>query len=384
MNYNQFPPIRIGFIGGGINSAVGYVHYASSQLDGLFRLEAGSFSRNKEVNKKTAEQYGINSDRLYDNWKDLIESEYSRLDAVVVLTPIPTHWEIISELLVAGFPVISEKALVLSVNECLTLRKHLKDTEGFLAVTYNYSGYPMFRELVARYKAGELGELHQIQAEMPQEGFLRRKQDNQGPTPQAWRCVDYELPTVSLDLGAHLHHLVDVVSGGLKPLKVTAFQSHSGLVRNVVDNVNALVQYENGLLVNMWYGKSALGLRNGLRLRVFGSKGSGEWLQSEPEKLILARADGSVSMLDPGSPGLLEASKSRYQRFKPGHPSGFIEAFANLYADIAAAFWQRRETNAVHIGSVRGLDHSLEGLSLLEAIHESACSGCWITPRSSR
>ena len=140
----------------------------------------------------------------------------------------------------------------------------------------------------------------------------------------------YVVPSVSLELGVHLHHLVDVVADGRRPQRLMALESHAGLVAEVVYRVHALVLYEQQLVVNAWYSKTALGVRNGLRLRLIGSEGSGEWLQCEPERLRLARGDGSIRLLDPGSPGLLEASKPRYQRFKPGHPSGFIEAFANL------------------------------------------------------
>ena len=373
----DLPLLKLGFVGGGLNSAVGYTHFASSHLDGLFRLEAGCFSRHYDINSASAARYEVEANRTYTSWKDLIAAEQGRLDAVVVLTPTPTHSEIVSELINADFAVISEKALATSVKECLSIRHTLERKEGFLAVTYNYSGYPMFRELVARCMAGHLGNLHQINVEMPQEGFLRRLGDSQGPSPQAWRRIDYGIPTVSLDLGVHLHHLVDVVSGGLKPLRVSAVQSHSGLVSDVLDNVNALVEYENGLLVNFWYGKTALGIRNGLRLRVYGSEGSGEWLQSEPERLTIGKSDGSIQALDPGSPGLLEASQLRYQRFKPGHPGGFIEAFANLYCDV---FYSITNNNTGSSGSklyVKGVDHSLSGLGLFEEIHNSAATKSW-------
>jgi predicted dehydrogenase len=110
---------------------------------------------------------------------------------------------------------------------------------------------------------------------------------------------------------------------------------------------------------------------------VYGSKGSAEWLQSQPESLTLAGADGTIRILDPGSPSLMEASLPRYQRFKPGHPSGFIEAFANLYADIAAALWQRRGLGDGASGPVRGAEHALDGLRMLEALHQAATTGSW-------
>jgi predicted dehydrogenase len=379
MAERHHPPLRIGFIGGGLNSAVGYTHYTSSHLDGLFRLEAGCFSRDDATNRSTAQRYAVEPSRTYATWQKLVDAEKDRLDAVVVLTPTPSHAEIVAALLQAKLPVICEKALATSAAECAAIARSVQEHQGFLTVTYNYSGYPMFRELMARCQMGELGQLHQIQIEMPQEGFLRRQAGSQAPSPQLWRRIDYMVPTVSLDLGVHLHHLVDVVSGGLKPLKVAAVQNHTGLVADVIDNVNALALYQEDLLVNVWYGKTALGVRNGLRLRVFGSEGSGEWLQCEPERLTLAHADGANSVLDPGSPGLLEANQPRYQRFKPGHPGGFIEAFANLYADIAAALQLRKGIGTGPSGPVLGASHALEGLQWLEALHQAANAGSWIT-----
>lgn len=371
-------PLRLGFIGGGLNSAVGYVHYASSHLDGLFCLEAGAFSRDTEINMQTASRYGVDPQRTYCCWQELIASEKDNLDAVVVLTPTPTHSEIVLQLLNADIAVISEKSLASSVNECTVIDQLIKKKSGFLAVTYNYSGYPMFRELVARCHAGELGKIHQIQIEMPQEGFLRLHGNNQRPEPQSWRCIDHGIPTISLDLAVHLHHLIDLVSGGAKPLSVSAVENHTGLVKKVIDNVNALVIYENDLVANFWYSKTALGIRNGLRLRVYGSHGSAEWLQSEPERLTLANSKGGIYVMDPGASGLLEACLPRYQRFKPGHPSGFIEAFANLYTDIATAINNRKSAVNVDTSQVMGATHALEGLCLLEALHESARSNRWV------
>jgi predicted dehydrogenase len=374
-------PLRIGFIGGGLNSAVGYTHYASSHLDGLFRLEAGCFSRDWEINMATAARYEVKPERTYACWRQLISMEAERLDAVVILTPTPTHAEIVKRALAVGVAVICEKALATSVAECIDIHQTVLNYSGFLAITYNYSGYPMFRELAARVRTGEMGRLQQIQIEMPQEGFLRRSPLGEKPAPQEWRCHDYEVPTVSLDLGVHIHHLVSVVSGGLRHHRIAAVQNHFGLVDDVIDNVNALIVYEQSLVVNAWYGKTALGTRNGLLVRVYGSKGSGEWMQCQPEQLTLGSSDGSIRVVDPGSPGLLEASKPRYQRFKPGHPSGFIEAFANLYADIAAALWHRRGMGVGPSGPVRGSDHALEGLTLLEELHQAASTTSWISSK---
>lgn len=207
-------PLRLGFIGGGTNSAVGYTHYSSSHLDGRLRLEAGCFSRNAVVNADSAARYHINEQRVYSSWQQLAEKEKGRLDAIVILTPTPTHKDIILGLLDSGYPVISEKALATSSKECIEIKDLLEKKRGFLGVTYNYSGYPMFRELAARCRAGYFGDLRHIQIEMPQESFIRRQANQHFPQPQQWRCLDYSVPTISLDLT--INQLTPINAGSQK------------------------------------------------------------------------------------------------------------------------------------------------------------------------
>ena len=239
-------------------------------------------------------------------------------------------------------------------------------------MTYNYSGYPMVRELRRLIAEGHLGRLHQIHIEMPQEGFLR-----QGATPQAWRLQDYAVPTVSLDLGVHVHHLIHFVTGGKRPLDVVGVQSTYGQFGDIIDNVSFLARYEDELRVQCWYGKTALGYRNGLRIRVFGSQASAEWLQVQPEDLRLSRADGSRIVLDRGSGDADLARQPRYNRFKPGHPSGFIEAFANLYTDIAGHLRHFHSGEPAPNDFVYSARESEDGLRFLEAVARSADTMAW-------
>lgn len=378
MTASSAGPLRLGFIGGATNSAVGYTHFSSSHLDGHFRLEAGVFSRHGEVNKASAATYEIDDRRVYDDWRSMLERERERLDAIAVLTPTPTHAEIVVAAIEAGYPVICEKALATSSAECRTIREAIARHKGFLAVTFNYSGYPMVRELRELIEDGVLGEIQQIQVEMPQEGFARRTATGEHAKPQPWRLSDYGVPTISLDLGVHLHHLIDFLTAGAKPLEVIADQGTYGNFSTVVDSVNCLAHYERNIRVNVWFTKAALGYRNGLKIRIFGSEGAAEWLQTAPEQLSLAHADGRKTLLDLGSGTLKVAGLPRYNRFKPGHPSGFIEAFANLYADIAASLAARRAA-AGRKGSpyVFGADHAEEGLAFLESIDASTRARAW-------
>jgi len=373
MTFESIEPLRIAFIGGALNSAVGYTHFNASRLDGHFRVEAGCFSRNTNHNELTAQTYGVSADRIYNNWQQLFDAEKSNLDAIVILTPTPSHAEIAVAALEAGYPVICEKALGMSSEECRLIDAAVSKNKGYLAVTYNYSGYPMVRELQTMISEGRFGKIQQIHIEMPQEGFLRL-----GANPQDWRRSDALVPTVSLDLGVHIHHLVDFLTGGNKPQRIVGDQSSYGQFEDLIDNVYCLAQYQDELRVQAWWGKTALGQRNGLRIRVFGSIASAEWYQMQPEDLRWADNDGHYYVLDRGSSEAKTAQEPRYNRFKAGHPSGFIEAFANLYADIADDLRSFKKDKTRSNTYVDGIQVAQEGIKFLEKVSESAKIRSWI------
>jgi predicted dehydrogenase len=152
--------------------------------------------------------------------------------------------------------------------------------------------------------------------------------------PQNWRLFDGEIPTVSLDLGVHCHHLLQFLTDkSLVPQ--WARQASLGNFKKVIDDVECAGILGKDAQFSMWFGKAALGHRNGLRVRLYGSEASATWYQASPDELHLYSRSGQAHLIDFGSPDLLVANQPRYMRFKAGHPTGFIEAFANLYDDLA-------------------------------------------------
>ena len=367
-------PLALGFIGGGLDSAVGYAHFAACMMDNQWSLKAGCFSIDAPANADSAAAYGVSPDRVYDRWPEMLAQETGRLDAVVVLTPTPAHCEIVAACLQGGFPVICEKALAVNHAEVQQLIEIRNRTRGFLAVSYNYSGYPMVRELRSLIRKGALGRILHFQAEMPQEGFRRLDAQGHKPTPQSWRLSDGQVPTIHLDLGVHLHHLVHYLTGE-KPLEVVSDQGRHGWFE-VVDNVTCLCRYSAGVQGQIWFSKSALGHRNGLRLRIYGSEAAAEWFQACPEELLLSSADGRRQIVDRAATVDVAALR-RYTRFKAGHPAGFIEALASLYVDFADCLRQYQATGEWQSEEVFGAELAAEGLRLFEAMVASAHSQTW-------
>ncbi len=344
-------------------------------MDNAWRVDAGCFSRKHDTNHATGRAFGVAPHRVHNDWRGLIAAERTRLDAVAVLTPTPSHAPIVAACLEAGIPVICEKALATDSAAARQLAALRDRRRGFLAMTYNYAGYPMVRELRHMVRSGVLGKLVHFQVEMPQEGFIRTDGTGRMPMPQAWRLRDGPLPTIYLDLAVHLHQLLYYLTGA-QPWRVVAEHGSHGAFKGVIDDVNCLCRYSGGMYGHIWFSKSALGHRNGLRLRLYGTAAAAEWYQGNPEDLQVSYSDGSRTILDRAVNTSI-AGQPRYGRFKPGHPAGFIEAFANLYGDIATALRRWRATGDFVSEEVFSAELAAEGLRFLEAIRDSAATGQW-------
>lgn len=369
-------PLNLGFIGGALDSAVGATHKIASQMDNRWHLCCGCFSTDVSENMQTGDAWGVDEDRIYSSWQKLLVSEKENIDAVAILTPTPLHKEITQACLEYGLPVICEKALTSTVKEALDIKNALQNYSGYLAVTYNYTGYPMIRELKHIIQNQRIGHLNQIHIEMPQEGFARLGKDMSKPAPQAWRLIDNEIPTVSLDLAVHIHQIIDFLSGE-KPIELVAVNNNFGLFDNIVDNTMCMARYTGNLDCQIWFGKTALGYSNGLRIRAFGTKGSAEWYQMDPEVILISDNLGRKYSMERSAAEIEVANKARYNRFKAGHPAGFIEAFANYYYDLADTVFEFKQNGSYSSPWVFGVDVAYDGLLMLEAMANSANNKSW-------
>lgn len=369
-------PLKLAFIGGGIDSAIGYTHYIASQMDHLFVVTAGCFSRRENVNQKSALTWGVQKEHLYSNWTTLLENEVGKVDAVVILTPTPNHYEMIMKALDLGYAVISEKALATTHEEGMEITKKVEEKKAFFAVTHNYTGYPMLRELKKMIEDNRLGKITNINIEMPQESFARLV-NGEKPTPQKWRLSDGGIPGVSLDLGAHLQHMVYFLTYE-NPRELVADVASFGWFPQIADNVSCIVRYKSGMRSQIWYGKSAIGHRNGLRVRAYGTQGSAEWFQMNPEELLFHTIDGDRMIIDRASSCVKVANQQRYNRFKAGHPAGFVEAFGNIYVDIAEKLTQFKIDANHKIEWSYGAMQATIGLEVFEAMQRSFHKNRWI------
>ncbi|MBR7652638.1 oxidoreductase [Brucella oryzae] len=373
-------------IGGGQGAYIGNIHRLAARLDGQWRLAAGAFDVDPVRGREFAIAEGLDPARSYGTYQELIAGETARddrVDAVAICTPNFTHYPIARALIEAGFDVICEKPLTATLEDAVALEKLARESGRFVGVTYTYSGYPMVHEARVRVARGEIGDIRTVQVEYPLE-WMATAIEKQGNAQAAWRTDPKKNGRGGSigDIGTHAYHLAGFVTG-LKLQALTADLATFVEGRALDDNAHVMMRYEGGARGLLWSSQVALGNSNGVRLRVFGSKGSFTWFQEQPNELIYAPLDGRVQVIKRGADDLSEDAKLRI-RTPPGHPEGYLEAFANLYTGFAEAIRARMEGREPSLlGKNLPLAYDgLKGVAFVEAVVDSSeDKDCrWITP----
>ncbi|MEM5469378.1 Gfo/Idh/MocA family oxidoreductase [Celeribacter marinus] len=373
-------------VGGGEGAYIGNIHRIAARLDGEWELVAGAFDVDPEKGRSFALSQGMHPDRAYGDYLALIAGEVARedrVDAVAICTPNFTHYPIAKALIEAGFDVICEKPLTATLEDAVALDSLTRESGRFVGVTYTYSGYPMVHEARVRIAAGEIGIVRSLQVEYPLE-WMATAIESQGNAQAAWRTDPKRNGRGGSigDIGTHAYHLAGFVTG-LKLESLTADLATFVEGRALDDNAHVMMRYEGGARGLLWSSQVALGNSNGVRLRVFGEKGSFQWFQEQPNELVYAPLGGRVQTIKRGSDEVSEDARLR-SRTPPGHPEGYLEAFANLYASFAEAIRARNEERAPGLlGQNLPLAYDgLKGVAFVEAVVDSAESNepVWLTP----
>ncbi|KAF1004130.1 MAG: Myo-inositol 2-dehydrogenase [Pseudomonas sp.] len=329
--------LRLGFVGGALDSVIGNTHRYAANLDGEFELVAGVFSRDPERNLAAAQAYGIESDRVYPDYKTMAQSEAARPDGIqvaAIMTPNATHVPACRTFIEQGIDVICDKPLSTRLDDAQELASLVQERKALLFLTHAYAGYPMVREAREQITKGAIGTVRLVQVEHAG-AFGVHPLEQQGNSAFAWPVDPAQagVSAVLADVGTHAHHLARFVTGD-EVTEVSAELSTLVKGRGADDNAHVLLRFGSGARGMLWASFIAAGNRQGLRLRVFGSGGSLEWNQEEPDNLLLRPQDGPHQVLRRGEPWLGESAK-RATRLKAGQPEGMLEAFANIYSDAA-------------------------------------------------
>jgi len=331
--------LKLGVVGGGDISAVGFAHKSALALLDEVEVTTGCFSRDSRVNRRSAEFWGLGSGGMKDSALSVFEDP--SVDLCLILTPTPSHEHHIDLAIAASMPFVSEKSLT---TDASTTRRLMEDTSSknlFSRVIQNYTGFPMIREMAAIVKSSEFGVLRSARLRMLQDSFIRVPRSGVFSPPQAWRQKDLSIPTLYLDLGVHLIGVFEFVSGlTLRPL--STLNGRHGRVPGIIDYTTSIGTAGEGATVALTFGKTTPGLQNDMVIEVESDNLALEWSLSNPDTIQIGQLDGSRQSIFRGLSDNKVASEIRYQRFKAGHPTGFVEGLANYYQDIFVEFLSSR------------------------------------------
>ena len=369
--------LKWGMIGGGEGSQIGPAHRLGSQADGLFSFTAGALDVDAAKGKAYAQSLGVAADRAYGDWKEMLEGERGRddkVDLVTVATPNNTHFEITKSFLEAGFNVLCEKPMTMTVEEGEEIVRIAKATGRTCAVNYCYSAYPMVRQMKAMVAGGELGAIRTVVANFSH-GHHAAGDDAENPRVR-WR-YDPTQAGVSgqmADCGIHALHMASFVTGDEVETLSADFAS---TVKGRVLEDDAMVNFRTtkGTVGRLWTSTIALGRQHGLDIQVYGELGGMRWASEQPNQIIYSRLGGRTEIIEKGEAGLSEDAQ-RMSRVAIAHPEGFPLAVANIYVDLAAKL--RGEGK----GNLPTAEDGLRSMAAVFAAVDSAAKhGVWVDAR---
>lgn len=383
MNRSDQPRIRLGMVGGGQGAFIGEVHRIAARIDDDYDLCAGALSADAERALASARDLGLDIDRSYTDYEEMAAAEAARTDGievVAIVTPNHLHHPIAKVFFDHNIHVICDKPLTVTSEESAELVDLARQHDRILAVTYNYSGYPMVRQAREMVASGDLGAIRVVQAEYAQD-WLNEALEDTGQKQAAWRTDPAQSGAGGCigDIGTHAFHLASFVTG-LTASEICADLTTFVDGRRLDDNASLLLRYDNGAKGMLWASQVAIGNENNLSLRVYGDKGGLAWRQEDPNELILSPAGEAPRRITRGGVAADEAS-ARVTRIPGGHPEGYLEAFATIYREVATAIRAHRVGEPVSdaVTFPSGED-GRDGVAFVEAAVRSSNAGSiWVS-----
>ena len=372
--------LRYAMVGGGRDAFIGAVHRHAAALDGQIDLVAGALSSSPDKAHASGRDLYLDDARNHGSWQDLLAGELKRdakdrIDFVSIVTPNHLHHPVALAFVQAGFHVVCDKPLVHTTAQAQELADAVARQGTVFGVTYNYTGYPMVRQMRHMVRSGAIGKLRKVTVEYSQ-GWLATQVEDGGNKQAAWRVDPARSGVAGAmgDIGSHAENLLCTVTG-LEVEAVCADLGRVGAGRALDDDANLLLRLSGGVRGVLVASQICIGSENDLRLRVFGDAGTLDWRQEEPNQLVHSSLDQPRRVLTRGSPGLCDAA-GRATRIPSGHPEGFIEAFANVYAGVAADIRARlpgAPADALQADYPR-IEDGVRGVRFIEKVVESAAS----------
>ena len=384
MTEQKPPRIRLGMVGGGKDAFIGAVHRIAARIDDQYELIAGALSSSPDRARESGAALGLAQDRVYDDFATMARREARRkngIEAVAIVTPNHLHAPAAREFLRRGIHVICDKPLTATLTEARKLARVAEQSGALFILTHNYTGYPMIRQARAMVAAGVLGRIRVVQVEYAQD-WLATPIEDSGQKQAGWRTDPARSGAGGStgDIGTHAFNLASFVTGlTLEALAADLQAFVPG--RRLDDNGHILLRFEGGARGMLWCSQVATGCENALRLRVYGEAGGLEWAQEDPNYLWYTPLGEPKRLLTRGGVGA-GPEAARVSRTPGGHPEGYLDGFANIYAEAARAILARRTGAPVPEDvTYPTIEDGVKGVAFVEAcVRSSARNSAWVKP----
>ena len=370
--------ILLGVVGGGPKSWIGHVHRISSRFDNQYEIVAGVFSRNPKLSKTFGKSIGIVKDRCYSNFKEMADIEAKRndgIEVVAIMTPPSSHQLVAEKFIDKNIHVISDKPFAGNLIQAKQLFKKIKSNKKIrYALTHNYSAYPMVREAKVLVEKGKIGKVEYVNVEYVQDWSSGEKITKKNAKKKFKWKLDKKIvgsSAVLNEIGSHAYHMATYISG-LKGESIFADIKQVSDKVKMDNNAQVMINFNNGAKGMFWTNVMARGGVYGLRIRVFGTKGSLEWVQNDPNYLKLNPSNGAVKLIERGFFNA-ELSKN-FSRLKFGHPEGYLDAFANIYREFAQSLKNKAKKRYFYPNE----DEGFETAKFIEACKVSNRKKRWV------
>lgn len=376
-------PIRLGMVGGGQGAFIGGVHRIAARLDGAFQLVAGCFASTPEKSMVSGADLGLPAARVYGTYAEMAAREArlrDGIEAVAIVTPNHMHASVAREFLKRGIHVICDKPLTATLAEAKKLAKATEGSGALFVLTHNYTGYPMVRQARAMVAAGDLGPIRVVQVEYVQD-WLSTPLEGTGQKQADWRTDPARTGAGGStgDIGTHAFNLASFVTGLTVEALAADLQSFVP-GRRVDDNGHVMLRFHGGARGMLWCSQVAPGNENALRLRVYGEKAGLSWEQEHPNHLWFTPLGQPPRLITRGGAGS-GPEAARVTRVPPGHPEGYLEGFANIYAEAARAIRAAQAGHAPDSGVVYPtLADGVAGVAFVDAcVRSSRKNAAWVS-----
>ncbi len=380
--------LRMGMVGGGQDAFIGAIHRLAANLDGLIELKCGALSINPETAIASGKALFLPESRTYLTYEEMIKAEAAlpaeeRIDFVTIVTPNFAHFAPAMMALEYGFNVVIEKPMTFSLEEAKILKQKVEETGLLLCLTHTYSGYPMVKQAKAMVREGKLGNIRKVWVEYPQ-GWLSTLSEREGNAQAAWRTDPKKSGKSSVmgDIGTHAAHLAEYITGA----KITAVCAELNTLvegRIMDDDGAVLLKFDNGSKGVLMASQVAAGEENALKIRVYGEKGGIEWLQHDPNTLLVKWLNDPTQILRAGSNySQLSSFATHNCRTPGGHPEGYLEAFANIYRNFALTLLSKLEgkTPTAEMLDFPTVEDGVRGMAFIDNVVASSHSDVkWTT-----